>query len=194
MIPSAVSRKHLIFRHAALMAVFSAPVFAQTSVKLDTSETLFAALTAINTCGYDAELTSSDRLRMAVRGEVGRNIESSEQAKSAVDSMCAFYRDHQQGNDARMLSAYVSLALYLGPPPTFVPRVKEADLPPDASGVLGFVPVLTKFYSEAGIRGIWEQHAAAYAGLGGQYREGLSNMIRDTEFYLRLPSANYMGR
>src|SRR5438874_289069 len=131
---------------------------------------------------------------MAVQREVGANIESSEQAKAASDSLCAFYHDHQQGTDARTLSSYISLALYLNPPPALTPRVKEADLPPDASGVFGFVPLLTKFYAAAGVHALWEQHAAAYAAFNGQYREPLSRMISGTELYLRLPSANYQGR
>jgi hypothetical protein len=151
-------------------------------------------LTAINNCGYDAELASSDPVRLAVRGEVGRNLEASENAKGAAESICAFYRDHQQSDPSRTLAQYVSLALYLTPPPALAPKVKEADLPPDASGVLGLVPLLAKFYSQAGIHAIWEQHAAAYAELETHYREALARMISSTELYLRLPSGNYQGR
>ena len=184
--------KKLIFRCAAFLALASALALAQGGgVQLENSETIFAVLTAINNCGYDAGLTSADPLRMAVRREVGANLESSEQAKAASDSLCAFYHDHQQGTDARTLSSYISLALYLNPPPALTPKVKEADLPPDASGVLGFVPLLTKFYAAAGVHALWEQHAAAYAAFNGQYREPLSRMISGTELYLRLPSANY---
>src|SRR5439155_25483456 len=101
---------------------------------------------------------------MAVRREVGAGLESSEPAKAASDSLCAFYHDHQQGTDARTLSSYISLALYLNPPPAVTPRVKEADLPPDASGVRGLVLLLTKLYTTAGIHQICQQHTAACAG------------------------------
>ncbi len=74
------------------------------------------------------------------------------------------------------------------------PKVKEADLPPDASGVLGLVPTLTKFYTEAGIHEIWERHTAAYGELTNRYRDALSKMIFDTELYLKLPSGSYLGR
>ncbi len=186
--------KNFALRCTAFIMLASAPLLAQGGVQLDNSETLFAVLTAINNCGYDAELTASDPVRMTVRREIGSNLETSETAKSASDSLCAFYHDHQQGTDARTLSSYISLALYLNPPPALTPRVKEADLPPDASGVLGLVPLLAKFYTAAGIHELWQQHTAAYAGFNGQYREPLSQMIRTTELYLRLPSANYMGR
>ena len=189
-----VSYKNLIFRCTAFLLLATAPALAQGGVQLENSETVFAVLSAINNCGYDAGLTASDPVRMAVRREVGAGLESSAPAKAASDSLCAFYHDHQQGTDARTLSSYISLALYLNPPPALTLKVKEADLPPDASGVLGLVPLLTKFYAAAGIHSIWEQHSAAYAAFNGQYREPLSRMISSTELYLRLPSANYQGR
>jgi hypothetical protein len=163
-------------------------------VTLNSSETLFVVLTAINNCGYDTELVSSDPLRLAIRGEVGHNLEASENAKGAADSICGFYRDHQQSDPSRTLAQYISLALYLTPPPALTPKVKEADLPPDAAGVLGLVPLIGKFYSQAGIHAIWEQHAAAYSELGNRYRDALAKMISSTELYLRLPSGNYQGR
>jgi len=167
---------------------------ANNPVTIGNSETLFTVLTAINHCGFDAELATSETLRETVRGEVGRAIEASESAKDAAEGVCAFYRDHQQADDVRTLSQYVSLALYLGPPPAFAPKVKDSDLPPDASGVLGLGPLLGKFYNEVGIHNLWQSHAAAYAELEARYRDALSKMIQDTEIYLRLPSGSYLGR
>jgi hypothetical protein len=176
------------------LVLCSSSLFSQNAVTLDNSESVFAVLSAINTCGYDAELQSSDAQRLAIRREVGNKIEASVEAKSATASLCNFYRDHQQSDDARTLSQYVSLALYLTPPPALTPNVKEADLPPDASAVLGFVPLLAKFYSKVGIHEIWEQHSAAYAAMADRYRPAFSQMIQRTELYLRLPSGSYEGR
>jgi hypothetical protein len=78
----------------------------------------------------------------------------------------------------------------LNPPPAFSPKVKEADLPPDASGILGLLPLLSKFYAEAGIHQIWESHAAAYEELGNRYHEPLTQAVRNLELYLRLPSGS----
>lgn len=167
---------------------------AQNAVSLETNESLFATFAAINTCGYDAELTASEPLRLTIRGEIGRNVDASEAAKAATESLCAFYRDHQQTDDTRTLSQYVSLGLYLGPPPGFALKVKEADLPPDASAVQGMIPLLVKFYNAAGIHDVWQRHAAAYAEYAGRYREAVSKMVFGTEMYLKLPSGNYFGR
>ena len=163
-------------------------------VSIAESETLFAVLAAINNCGYDAELGAADPLRAAIREEIGHNVESSEQAKSEASILCSFYRDHAQPDPTRTLSQYVSLALYLGPPPTFQPTVKEADLPPDAGGVLGLIPLLARFYPQAGMHEVWTKHEAEYRDLGNRYRDSLASMVREAELYLRLPSGSYMGR
>jgi hypothetical protein len=163
-------------------------------VTISHDETLFTALAAINNCGYDAELGTSDGLRGIIRGEIGHNVEQSETARSAANAVCGVYRDHQQADDTRTLSQYVSLALYMNPPPAFTTKVKESDLPPDASGVLGLIPVLSKFYTEVGVHQIWESHAAGYQELESRYHDALTKMVRDTELYLRLPSGGYEGR
>jgi len=162
-------------------------------VSIGQSETLFTVLAAINNCGYDAELGSSDPMRAAIREEIGRQVEASDDAKQAAGSICGFYRDHQQSDDTHTLSQYVSLALYLNAAPDFKPKVKESDLPPDASGVLGLVPLLAKFYAQVGTHEIWQRHEQGYAELSSRYRDALADMVRSTELYLRLPSGSYAG-
>src|ERR1700692_781487 len=68
--------------------------FAQNApqVSLETSETLFTILTAINTCGYDQELNTSGPLRKEIRSEVARAVENTAGAPEVVSSLCAFYR------------------------------------------------------------------------------------------------------
>jgi tetratricopeptide (TPR) repeat protein len=164
-------------------------------VALDTSETLFTVLTAINTCGYDQELGVSDPLRAQIRNEVAKAIQASEETKVATKAMCQFYDEHQQQDSSRALAQYISFALYLnGPPAPFAPKVKEAELPPDATALLGILPVLQKFYDQAGLHAIWERHREAFSALTVRYHEPVAKMLFDTEIYLRLPSAGYLGR
>jgi tetratricopeptide (TPR) repeat protein len=162
-------------------------------VALDTSETLFTVMTALNACGYDQELEVSDPLRGQIRGEVARAIQASPQVKDATRAMCQVYDDHQQPDSARTLAQFVSLALYLNPPPALTPKVRDTELPPDAIGVFGFLPLMQKFYEAAGLHAIWERHRAAYSALTERYHEPLSKMLFDTEIYLKLPSAGYLG-
>ena len=165
-----------------------------TQVSLDSSQTLFTVLTAVNACAYDQELNSSDPLRAEIRSEVAKAIEASEEAGEAANKMCAFYREHQQPDGSRELAQYVSLALYLGGPPNFTPKVKESELPPDASRVVGMVPLLQNFYAQAGLEQIWKHHSEAYAALSARYHEAVSKMLFSTEVYLKMPSAAYLGR
>lgn len=163
-------------------------------VSLETSETLFAVLTAINTCGYDQELDVSDPLRSQIRSEVAKAVQETPGTADAVAPLCAIYRERQGTDTSRDLATYVSLALYLQEPPAFTPKVKQADLPPDAAAVSGIVPLLSAFYTKVGLHAIWERHRERYNELTEIYHDPLSKMTFDTEIYLRMPSAGYLGR
>ncbi len=178
-----------------LFALLAPMCLAQKSqVTLDTSETLFTVLTAVNTCGYDSELDVSDPQRAEIRAEVAKNMQASDEAKTATDQMCEFYQNKQQPDPSRTLSQYVSLALYLNPPPTLAPKVKESDLPPDVSAVLGILPSMQKFYVADGLHAIWQRHEGAYSAFTQRYHDPLAKMLFDTEIYLKMPSSGYLGR
>lgn len=180
----------------SLAALLVSPTLAENppNVSLDTSETLFSVLAAINTCGYDQELNSSDPLRAQIRSEISAAIKNNAGASEAVVPLCQFYREHQPPDSTRDLAQYVSLALYLQEPPTFTPKVKQAELPPDALPVSGLAPLLQAFYEKAGLHAIFERHRDRYNQLTETYHEPLSKMTFDTEIYLKLPSAGYLGR
>ncbi|HEY3973601.1 MAG TPA: hypothetical protein VGM18_11390 [Candidatus Sulfotelmatobacter sp.] len=163
-------------------------------ITLDTSETLFAVLTAMNTCGYGEGLNISDAQRLNIRAEVERNLRNSEDAQGAMTAMCDWYLGHKGKDAAHDLSQYVSLALYLQGPPHFLPRVKEDDMPPDAEPLSAFGTVLEKFYDKAGLHNIWEKHRANYAALVDRYHVPLSKMVFDTDIYLKMQSGGFLGR
>jgi hypothetical protein len=173
----------------------SVPPAATTSkVTLDTSETLFSLLAAMNACGYDADLANSDPLRAQIRQEIAQKAAASEEATRARTEFCNFYKDHQNADPARDLAQFVSLGLFLTPPPAFQPSVQEADLPPDATYVLGAVPLLQTFYQALGLRDIWKEHQAGYDTLVDRYHTPVSQMILKTDLYLKLQMSGYMGR
>jgi hypothetical protein len=163
-------------------------------ITLDTSETLFVVLTAINTCGYSVGLNVSDPQRAVIRSEVERNLKNSPDAQTAMTAMCDWYVGSRGRDDAHDLSQYVSLALYMAGPPQFLPRVKEDDLPPDAALIAGFGTVLEPFYERAGLHAIWERHRANYAALVERYHVPLAKMVFDTDIYLKLQSGGFLGR
>ena len=116
----------------------------QSKATLDTSEALFAVMAAINNCGYNEEVDKSAPVRAKIRAEVAGALANSPPAASAQHEVCAFYRDHQQSDEVQTISAYLSLAILLNDPPKFTTKVNEADLPPDASFLLGFVSPLQR--------------------------------------------------
>jgi tetratricopeptide (TPR) repeat protein len=179
---------------AIMLAVSSGRAQDAPQVSLETSETLFTVLTAINTCGYDQELGASDPLRSQIRSEVGIAAENTPGAQDVIGPMCLFYRQHQAPDPTHDLSHYVSLALYLDAPPAFALKVKAVELPPDAEVVADFVPLMRAFYEKLGLHAIWERHRAHYAELVDVYHAPLAKMIFDTEIYLKMPSAGYLGR
>ena len=83
-------------------------------IALDTSETLFTVLTAINACGYDQELGVSNPLRAQVRSDLATAISGSPDLAAVASEVCRFYKEHQQADASREISQYFSLALYLG--------------------------------------------------------------------------------
>ncbi len=164
------------------------------AVSLDTSETLFSVLAMVNQCGFDVELSTSEPLRSQVRAEVNQAVQTSSELSEATRTMCDYYNEHKQNDPSRTLAQYISLALYLDPPPALTAKVKEADMPPDAAGLIGILPMLQNFYKQADIHSIWEKHSPAYSDLTEGYHQALAKMMFDAEIYLKLPSAGYLGR
>ena len=180
----------------ALGAALSVSASAQqgSDPTLDVSETLFSIGAAMNACGYDADLRSSEPLRRQVRADVAQAAQSSPAARASRDELCRFYQDHRQPDPARDLAQYVTLALNLGPPPQFDLLRREADLPPDGAYVLGLLPLLQRFYQHADLGTIWRKHRADYEALIDRYHDPVAGMITATNVYLKMPATQYLGR
>jgi tetratricopeptide (TPR) repeat protein len=148
----------------------------------------------MNACGYDAGLRSSEPMRQQVRAEVAQAAQSSPAARSARDEICRFYLDHRQPDPGRDLAQYVTLALNLGAPPQFDLQRRESDLPPDGAYVLGFIPLLQRFYREAGLDAVWGRHRNQYDALIERYHDPVAAMVTATNVYLKMPATHYLGR
>ena len=185
------SRRILVLSLALVWLTCAAT--AQSKTTLDVSETLFSVVAAINVCGYDAELQSSPPIRAQVRADLAE-ASKSPQVAAAEKQMCRFYLDHRQGDSAHDLAQYVSLALSLGGAPDFSPMLKESDLPPDSTYVLGFLPLLKQYYAAAKLHSVWLKYQPQYLALIDEYHEPVAKMITSTDNYLRMPSSGYAGR
>ena len=163
------------------------------TVSLEASEALFDIAVALNACGYDNGLESSDPIRAHVREQVNRQLQQSGPAREARDGLCTFINQHRLTETRRDLSQYVSLALYLNPPPDLTASVDQQDMPPDATQVIDMLPLLREFVSAAQLHLVWVANRPAYDEEIAKLHDPLTRMILDTNVYLKMPASTYSG-
>ncbi len=164
-----------------------------TKAQLEVSETFFSLAAGLNSCGYDAGLDASMRLRQAVRADVQAALQKSPSVLQARNAICQFWIEHQLPGREGDITPYLSLVLDLGPAPDFAPTLSEADLAPDAARVRGVVSLLQKFYQTADLRSIWQKYRAQYLALVPQFHDAISHVLTETDLYLKVPFNNYPG-
>jgi tetratricopeptide (TPR) repeat protein len=161
---------------------------------LQTSEALFDVAVALNECGYDQELESSDPLRQHVRDQVNQYLQGSAEARDARDRVCAYIAQHRLADSGRDLAQYISLALYLTPPPELATSVELPEMPPDSTQVVEILPLLRAFAAATQLHVIWVSNHAAYEEEVTRLHDPLTKMILATNFYLKMPASGYDGR
>jgi hypothetical protein len=164
------------------------------AISLETSEAMFDIAVALNACGNDNGLAESDPVRQHVRDQVNQATQQSADARDARDRICSFIDQHRLADSAHDLAQYVSLALYLTPPPDLSPSVDEGDMPPDSTQVEGIVPLLQSFVRTTQLHVIWVENHPAYDDEVSHFHDPLTKMIVDTNVYLKLPASTYDGR
>ena len=138
------------------------PEYAGSAITLETSEPLFDLAVSLNACGYDADLDQSNPVRRQVRDEVNENLAASAPARDSRDALCTYIREHALNDPGRSLAQYVSLALYLSPPPELVPNAGEGDMAADATQVVNVLPLVRTFVEEAKLHPLWVRHHPQY--------------------------------
>jgi tetratricopeptide (TPR) repeat protein len=164
------------------------------TVSLVPSEQLFLMASALNACGYDEGLEQSDPIRTKVRDELNQAFAKSEDARNARDQVCLYIAQHRLTGTVRDIGQYVSLALYLTPPPELETSVELTEMPPDAASVSEILPALRTFVQTTDLHGIWLATHRSYDELISQYHDSLSKMIENTDLYLKQPAETYTGR
>lgn len=177
----------------------SAPRIAQpeaggSAITLENSEPLFFVAVALNACGYDAGLANSSPIRQKIRSEINEELTTSEPARAARDALCIFMREHALNDASLSLAQYVSLALFLGPPPSLTPTIDESELPPDATQVVAVLPLLRTFAETAHLEALWFEHRQEYESFIDRIHGPLTKMVLDTNVYLHMPPSAYEGR
>jgi tetratricopeptide (TPR) repeat protein len=165
-----------------------------SAITLETSEPLFYIAVALNTCGYDADLANSSPVRARIREEIDTQVAASAAARTSRDALCGYVREHTLTDGNLNLAQYISLALYLSPPPELTPTVDQTELPPDSTQVVNILPLLRTFAEDIHLNAIWVEHRSEYENLTARVHGPLTKMILNTNIYLRLPVSSYDGR
>jgi hypothetical protein len=175
-----------------------APTFlvdpAGPTISLVSSEPVFFMAAALNVCGYDEGLEDSAQVRKRVRDDVNQALAKSEDARAKRDKVCLFIAQHRMTGSEKDISQYISLALYLSPPPELETSVDLPEMPPDSTQVVEVVPLLRDFAAAVDLHGIWLTVHHIYDEEIDRLHDPLSKMIVGTNLYLKMPASTYDGR
>jgi hypothetical protein len=149
---------------------------------------------ALNACGYDDGLEESAPVRKRVRDEINLALAKSEDARNKRDHLCLYIAQHRMTGGVRDIAQYISLALYLTPPPELETAVELTEMPPDSTQVVEIVPLLRDFAAAVDLHGIWLVVHPIYDKEADQLHDPLSKMIVSTNLYLKMPAETYNGR
>ena len=150
------------------------------AVTLETNEPLFDMSAALNACGYDADLDKSAPVRAEVRADMNAALAASPDARESRDALCAYIALHHLNDAGLNVGQYVSLALYLSPPPSLTPNLDETELPPQAAQVVNILPLLRTFAENVDLHFIWVHHRAEYEALQARVHDPMVRAVLDT--------------
>ncbi|HWZ52391.1 MAG TPA: hypothetical protein VNW54_13095 [Granulicella sp.] len=165
-----------------------------SATTLETSEPLFDLAAALNACGYDDDLAHSDPVRAAIRADVEASVAASPEAQTVRAALCAYVHKHDLADPGLNLAQYISLSLYLTPPPELTPVLDETQLPPDSTQVVNILPLLRTFNEATQLHALWIKYRPQYEELVARVHDPLTNVILTTDHYLNLPVSSYDGR
>jgi hypothetical protein len=164
------------------------------TISLISSEPVFVMAAALNTCGYDEGLQESGPIRKHVRDEMNQALAQSEDARTKRDALCLYVAQHRMTGSERDISQYISLALYLTPPPELELTADLTEMPPDSTQVAEIAPLLRSFAAAVDLHGIWLASHRSYDDEIDTLHDPLSQMIVSTNLYLKMPASTYDGR
>jgi len=164
------------------------------TISLIPSEQVFFVAAALNACGYNQGLDQSSPIRKQVRAEMNQALAKSEDARTKRDKVCLFIAQHRMTGTEKDIAQYISLALYLTPPPNLETTAELTEMPPDATQVVEFVPLLKAFAAAVDLHGIWLADHHIYDEEIDRLHDPLSQMIVNTNLYLKMPASTYSGR
>jgi len=120
-------------------------------ISVQPNEQVFDIMCALDAAGFDA---SSPTLDIYPAHAALRERLLQLHGPAALD-MRQYYQKHAFINSDETLVPFLTFAMIVGPPPDFSFTVARDDIPPSATSVDDFGPVLRNFYNEAHLGSEW---------------------------------------
>lgn len=157
---------------------------ADYGVQIEAEPRLIVVMAALEAAGYDPVPTGKQPsvFRQTVRSN---NAGLNENLRSRLRK---FYEEHKlpaPATPAEQAARYVSLALALGPAPTFDLPARTDELPSGVLEVLDFTTLIREFYRAAGGDQTFAAYINAYNAEGAHLRPAAAQIVRETAAYLR---------
>jgi len=152
-----------------------------TNIVVDGSEAMFTTMCALLAAGFEANVSAESwhplraRLREQMQHEQG----------PAVDAVREFYKDHHLRDPGATLSRYIWFGLLSGPAPTFRITAKREDQPTEVLALEGFSEILSNYYREQNIGGLWRDLQPLYNREIRRAHDTVSQIVFVTSGYLR---------
>ncbi len=164
------------------------------TISLTSSEQVFVMAAALNACGYDEGLEDSEPVRKHIRDEMNQALAQNENARAKRDAVCLYIAQHKATGTERDISQYISLALYLTPPPELELTADLTEMPSDSTQVAEVLTPLREFAAAVDLHGIWLASHHTYDEEADKLHDSVSQMIASTNLYLKMPASTYDGR
>jgi tetratricopeptide (TPR) repeat protein len=164
------------------------------TISLISSEPVFVMAAALNICGYDEGLENSEPIRKRVRDDINQALAQSEDARTKRDALCLYIAQHRMTGSERDIAQYISLSLYLTPPPELEVTTDLTEMPPDSTQVVEILPALRAFAAAVDLHGIWLASHHVYDEEIDKLHDPVSQMIVSVDLYLKMPASTYDGR
>ena len=144
---------------------------------------LILVMAALDVAGLDT--TPTGRQPSAFRAKLRKDLANLD--PTLREKMKVFYERNRlpaPATPADQAARYVSLALALGPAPTFEAPERSEDLPAGLLEVLDFAPLVQEFHRRSGIDEHMVEYVRAYQAEGDRLRAPTTEMVRALLTYL----------
>jgi hypothetical protein len=144
---------------------------------------LIVVMAALEAAGYDP--VPAGRAPSSFRTKLRKDLANLDpDLRSRLKTFYERNRLPAPATAAEQAARYISLALALGPTPTFEAPARSEDLPAGLLEVLDFAPLVHEFYRRSGIDEHMVEYVRSYQAEGDRLRAPTSEMVRGLLNYL----------